>query len=132
MYCKNCGHEIDDNCKYCPDCGASQQNSSSFDYQYSSTEDFHTEPGYNSICIIGCVLACASVFINMFGTLSVAGLILSIIGLKKQRETQEKGKVFAIVGIAVSIATLVYTILAVLLFLGVTNTMTSMTGLSIL
>ena len=132
MYCKNCGHQIDDGSKYCPECGASQNTSFSSDYQYSGTPDYKNEARYNSVCIIGLVISAGSLFINMFGLLAVAGIIVSIAGLKSCKSRGEKGKVFAVIGIVIGIVSLLYTVLVILLFFGVTSTMTNMTGLSIL
>lgn len=132
MYCKNCGHQIDDGSKYCPECGASQNTSFSSDYEYSGTQEFKHEAGYNSVCIIGLVISIASLFINMFGLLAIAGIIVSIAGMKSCKSRGEKGKVFAVIGLVLGIVSLLYTILVVFLLLGVTSTMTDMIGVSIL
>lgn len=89
MYCKNCGQEIDDNADICIHCGVktgktTPQNSSS-----------------NTIAIVGFVL---SFFI------SIAGLVCSIIGLVKSKDCGGKGKGFAIAGIVIAAASMIFSI----------------------
>lgn len=86
MYCKNCGQQIDDNAVVCVHCGVGVR---------KVQEDTSNT---NTIAIIGFIL---SFFIT------IAGLICSIIGLKKANECDGKGKGFAIAGIAISLASMV-------------------------
>lgn len=132
MYCKNCGHQIDDNCKYCPDCGAPQPTSFSSDYQYTNPEEIKNDHGYNSVCIIGFVISCVSLFFNLFGLLAIAGIIVSIAGLKSCKNREEKGKVFAVIGIILGMVSLIYIIFITLFLFGFASNMTQMTGFSIL
>ncbi len=88
-YCKNCGNEIDENAVVCPKCGA-------------PTAKPSYEKQTNTIAIVGFIL---SFFI------AIAGLICSIIGYKKSRELDGKGKGFALAGIIISAAEIVLTVI---------------------
>ena len=84
MYCKNCGSQIDDKAVVCVNCGV-------------EVKKAQTETKTNTIAIVGFVL---SFFI------ALAGLICSIIGLKKVDECNS-GKGLAIAGIIISIVSMV-------------------------
>ena len=99
MYCNNCGKEIDDNAVVCPHCGSATEKLS------AAT----TPTAKNSLALVGLIL---SFFITL------AGLIVSIVALKrsKQPEYAGDGKGMAIAGIVVSavemgLAILLYIIL---------------------
>ena len=85
MFCKNCGSQIDDSAVVCPHCGAS---TGSFTGGGVSTTNEN-----NTMAIVGFIL---SFFV------AIAGLICSIIGLKRAPQFGGKGKGMAIAGIILS------------------------------
>lgn len=90
-FCPECGKQLNDNVVTCPSCGCPikevKQNNS------GSTE---TSP----LCLAGMVTGIVSFFIDFFGLVSAAGLIISIVGVTKANNS--KNKTFAIVGIICS------------------------------
>ena len=90
MFCKNCGTQIDDKAVICPHCGVPQE---------AQKEES------NVLAIVGFIL---SFFI------AVAGLVCSILGLKKAPELGGKGRGLAMAGLIISIICLV---LYVILFI---------------
>ena len=84
MYCNNCGSQIDDNAVVCIHCGAATPNAQQ---QEPATKQS------NTIALVGFIL---SFFV------ALAGLICSIIGLKRAPEYNGNGKGFAIAGIIIS------------------------------
>lgn len=119
MYCKHCGNQIDNGAKFCSSCGAKvseDEEVSPFDLPPSAPyrQSYYSPPppppppaqndstNENMIAVIGFVL---SFFI------SVAGLVCSIIGYQNaQKGGKYKG--FAIAGIAVSITSIVISVIA--------------------
>lgn len=101
MYCFKCGQQIDDNTNVCPYCGAYQTTHTTNTNQSSSQ--------YNLMCIIGFALSCISLLINPYGIFAITGIVLSIIGLVNARKRNENGRVFAILGIVIGAAALIYT-----------------------
>ena len=93
MYCRNCGQQIDDLAVMCVHCGAEVKR----DRPVQKT---------NTLAIVGFIL---SVFIP------IAGLICSIMGLKKVDDCGGKGKGLAIAGIVISI---INWILGIIIFMG--------------
>ena len=100
MYCKNCGNQIDDNAVYCIHCGASTGIQ-----QYGQPEQKQSSQS-NTLAIVGFIL---SFFIPL------AGLICSIIGLKRAPQFGGNGKGLAIAGIILS----AIAILAVIVLVGI-------------
>lgn len=89
MYCINCGQQIDDKAAVCIHCGVATKNVQA---------KKQSEETNNNMALIGFIL---SFFI------AIAGLICSIIGLKKVNECGGKGKGFSIAGIIISILNMV-------------------------
>lgn len=135
MYCHRCGHEIDENVSFCPYCGQKQEKSTP-KYQYSSAtqnsshefRDMADDAGrklalYNSMCLIGFGLSVLSLFTNNIA--GIVGLIVSIIGLRQQRGTNQKGKILAIVGIIIGGVQAAMTVFVLVMF---ALNMTAITG----
>jgi len=80
--CKECGKEISDTAKKCPNCGYEDKN--------------NTTSSDNSFGIIGMIIGFISFFLDFFGLVSATGLVFSIIGLTKSNKGNAK---FAIIGI---------------------------------
>ena len=69
---------------------------------------------YNGLSIAGFCVSCAAIFFNrtLFGLAGIAGLILSIIGLRQCNARGDKGRGLAIAGIVIGA---VLTLLVILL-----------------
>ena len=111
MRCKHCGFETQETFDRCPACGKLQS-----DPVEPETPPVREEPGIpeqaaepplNRSSIVGFSLGCAGFLISVFGLKSLAGLILSIVGLSELRFTKERGKGFAVAGIVVSCLSLI-------------------------
>ena len=98
MFCKNCGSNIDDNAVVCPRCGV----------QVGEVKP-KTEEG-NTIAIAGFVLA---FFIP------IAGLICSIIGRKRAKNSGAPYGGFALAGIIISAIDLVLSVVLIIIYISV-------------
>lgn len=139
MFCPNCGnHILDANASFCPNCGAklnsfaqdSAQSSARQDSQQDSQQSWYNQfnytppqqdctpcapsANYNGLSIAGFCVSCAAIFFNrtLFGLAGIAGLILSIIGLRQCNARGDKGRGLAIAGIVIGA---VLTLLVILL-----------------
>lgn len=81
MFCRNCGKEISDNAYVCPYCGV-------------KVAEERENATNNTMAVVGFVLS----FL-----IPIAGLIVSIIALKKSKEMDGTGKSLATAGIVISI-----------------------------
>ena len=115
MFCKHCGKEIQQGAAFCPHCGGLVENSAQsadpFDTPPASYNSAPSSPApapkptaapvpqKNTISTVGFVL---SFFIPL------AGLICSIMGLKKADECGGTGKGLAIAGIVISVLNMVF------------------------
>jgi len=126
MYCSNCGAQLSDAAAFCSKCGsptASRQGQ----YTQGNTYQQYTPPPYqqnvnkiNTMALVGFIVACASLLLNLWGIVGIAGLALSIVGFVQIKNTGENGKGFAIAGIViggVSVLYGFYTIVAAASFL---------------
>lgn len=95
MYCSNCGNQIDDNAVVCIHCGCATPNAQN----NQPAAQKPTES--NTLAIVGFVL---SFFI------AIAGLICSILGLKRVPEYNGNGRGLAIAGIVISSISMFLTI----------------------
>lgn len=142
MFCPNCGNRIlDANASFCPNCGAklnsfaqdSAQSSARQDSQQDSQQSWYNQfnytppqqdctpcapsANYNGLSIAGFCVSCAAIFFNrtLFGLAGIAGLILSIIGLRQCNARGDKGRGLAIAGIAIGA---VLTLLMIFVYAG--------------
>lgn len=90
-FCTNCGNELDDRAIMCPKCGVA----------LTQTTNASNGSSSNGMAIAGFVL---SFFIPLLG------LIFSILGLKRSKETNN-GKGLSTAGIIISCVTMVITII---------------------
>ena len=89
MYCKNCGHEVNDYAVICPNCGVATDN-------YMQAAKSNSAPAQkNTMALVGFIL-------SFF--MALPGLIISIIAYKnaKKPEFNGDGKSFALAGIIIS------------------------------
>ena len=66
----------------------------------------------NGKAIAGFVLGLISLMINFFWIPSILGIVFSAVGLAQISKSNQKGKVFAIVGLVASIVSIIFAILA--------------------
>lgn len=102
-FCTNCGNELDDRAIMCPKCGVA----------LTQTTNASNGSSSNGMAIAGFVL---SFFIPLLG------LIFSILGLKRSKETNN-GKGLSTAGIIISCITMVITlIIGIISFSAVSDT----------
>lgn len=104
IYCKTCGKEVNDQAVICPHCGCQL---------VAIVEPEKTEPAkkkINVLCIVGFVLFFVSLLLALYGTVAIAGLVLSIIGLVQANKNGERLKGLGIAGICVAAGSLIYTV----------------------
>lgn len=102
-FCTNCGNELDDRAIMCPKCGVA----------LTQTTNASNGSSSNGMAIAGFIL---SFFIPLLG------LIFSIIGLKRSKETNN-GKGLSTAGIIISCITMVITlIIGIISFSAVSDT----------
>lgn len=94
-FCTNCGNELDDRAIMCPKCGVA----------LTQTTNASNGSSSNGMAIAGFIL---SFFIPLLG------LIFSIIGLKRSKETNN-GKGLSTAGIIISCITMVITLIMVII-----------------
>lgn len=117
MFCKYCGGQIADGALFCPNCGAKQTSSNDSvqkeqytesNYQQATDYNENTsapqENRKNVMAILGFIF---SFFIPLLG------LIFSIIGLSKSKQTLS-GKGFAVAGIIISVVTMVINLITLI------------------
>lgn len=129
-FCPNCGNILNDNTTMCPKCGmqitqsnmTNSMNNMNTSGSMNTINTMNTAPssnGENNIAIAGFILS----FI-----IPIIGLILSIIGLKKSKETNN-GRGLSIAGIVISTIFTIISIIAIFLIfssaMSVTKTMTN-------
>lgn len=66
----------------------------------------------NGMAIAGFVLGLISLIINLFWIPSILGIVFSAVGLAQISKSNQKGKVFAIVGLITSAISIIFAILA--------------------
>lgn len=110
MYCKKCGNTIDEDTIFCPHCGEKQEDEPQNEKEQivEQTPVEPTKKSYNIFAVIGFAVAIISLFLNFFGLVGIAALIVSIIGYKKIEETAENGKRFAFAGMIIGAISVLY------------------------
>ncbi len=106
MFCKNCGKEIPDTAKYCPECGANQIEDTIVSNTSNTTlnnSESSLNPERSNFALLGFILGIISVFIGFKGILPIAAIILSIIGINECDKEHRPGKNFAIWGIVFAV-----------------------------
>lgn len=112
MYCKNCGKEVSDEAVICPNCGCA--------IVKIAVEREQVEPvtkrKINVLCLIGFILSTVSLFLSLYGSVAVAGLVLSVIGVVQSSRNNDKLKGLGIAGIPIAACSLIYTLYVLLIF----------------
>lgn len=113
-FCSKCGNELMEESVICPKCGCPVVNSESVfkqDNLNSGADDRAKDSSkgkYNLLSIIGIVLAGVSLLLNFWGIVGIAAVIISSIALVQIKNTNEKGKALAVVGISVGGFSILY------------------------
>ena len=107
MYCKICGNQISENSSFCGNCGASMNN----DILTQKTQQT------NMLSIIGLIVAGISIFLNFWGVVGIAAVILSTVALIQINKSGEKGKSMAICGISIGAFSILYGFIIIFLML---------------
>lgn len=116
MFCRKCGKEINDTALFCPHCGNASENAQPKQavapvvpvapVAPQPAPVAKKEEKDNWMALIG--LICSGLgalqIIPFIG--NVVGLILSIVGVKKSKELEGKGKTLGVIGIVISSITL--------------------------
>ncbi len=115
MYCLNCGKEIKEGSGFCPYCGAPQNGAPvSQNYEVPQSESpqpenpQNTNRPYNVLCIVGFAVSLISLILSFYGIVGIAGIVISVIGLVNCRQNNQRGTVFAIVGIVIGTLSILY------------------------
>lgn len=109
MYCSKCGKEFKEEAQFCPYCGQNIAMPSSFCEGYK-------EEKYNVCAIVGFVLSLVSLFISIYGIVNIVAVIVSAIGLKQIKETNESGSGLAIAGIIIGAISVAITLVVLVIF----------------
>ena len=137
MFCQKCGKEIPDDSAFCPKCGAqvnmAQPSGENSSFGYYANQAKQEVQKYNIWAIVGFAVAAVSFFLPGFFTLitGISALVMSIYALNQIKSTEEKGKVFAVLGIVFGAAFLLYGILCLFIVLGILGVYGSVLGYSL-
>ncbi|NMC56057.1 MAG: DUF4190 domain-containing protein [Eubacteriaceae bacterium] len=125
MYCKNCGSTLPDStsdgefCTYCGSkvtLGDAVQNQT---YQAANTAVSNVNPtATNTFAIAGFVLGLISWFLNLWGIIGTLAIVFSALGLSKLKLYNNKGKVFAIIGLISGICNVLYFVIRLIYIIG--------------
>lgn len=134
MKCANCGKEIADGAKFCPECGAAQgENDVKMKGETAqsagpSPQASNKVTEYNTMCIAGLVVSIISIFLNAYGIVGIAGIVISYLGFKKSKEEGKKGKELAIIGMVLGAYSAISGIAAIIYVLMIKNAVTGITA----
>lgn len=104
-YCPACGAQVAEDIQYCSSCGYNMNQQAQSAYQtanYNSTPISTTSTSSNGMAIAGFVVSLISLFLCC-GCISIVGLILSCIGLKRANQNNGAGKGLGIAGLIINI-----------------------------
>lgn len=124
MFCKNCGQEINDNAVICVHCGVAVTPAAVFSQPAESGAS-----KFNVCALLGFIFSIVGLVVDnsllfsdvnfsLFYALTIAGLVLSIIGAVKSKKLQN-GKGFGIAGIVISSVSLLIGLIIVLMAFGI-------------
>ena len=105
MFCKTCGQEVNDKAIICPSCGCKVNESE----ELAPTKVIANKK-INICCLLGFILALVSLLLALWGTVAIAGLVLSIVGLVQCSKGGYKLKGLGIAGVVVAVCSLIYTV----------------------
>ena len=112
MFCQTCGKEVNDQAVVCPNCGCALKDGVAVTENQSVQNE---KKKANIFCILGFVLSLVSLLITLYGTVAIAGLVLSIIGIVQANKSGERLKGLGIAGVCVAAGSLIYTLYVLIL-----------------
>ena len=104
-YCPACGAQVADGNQCCTTCGYNMNQQAQSAYQtanYNNTPISTTSTSSNGMAIAGFVVSLVSLFLCC-GCISIVGLILSYIGLKRAKQNNGAGQGLGIAGLIINI-----------------------------
>lgn len=113
MFCSKCGNRVSDGSRFCSTCGNALNSESQQQAQSFSTNNQISS--INTMSLVGFIVACVSIVINLYGVVGIVALILSVIGYNQVQTVNDKGKVFATIGIIIGIISTLYGLATVFL-----------------
>ena len=118
MFCRKCGKEMNDTALFCPHCGEKTANAAQpapvATYQQPAPVVKQEEKKDNWMALIGLICSALGALQIIPFVGNVVGLILSIIGVKKSKELDGKGKTLGVIGIVISSITLAIWLLGII------------------
>ena len=112
MYCKHCGHELNEKAVICTNCGFATDNF------MQTAKPANSQQQTNTLAIVGMICAIVgSIGGNFFLCIpSIVGLVLSFIGMERVKE-YKSGEGFAITGIIIgAISLMLWMIILMLIY----------------
>ena len=128
MKCSHCSNAIDGSRNYCPYCGHKVGSTTQVQKVDSNVVANTQSDRNNLLAVIGFTLGLLSWLVNPRFLISVVSIIISVIGIHQIRDTKEKGKTFAVLGIVFSIGSIIY--LSVMIYIGILDLSLLLAGLS--
>ena len=135
MFCKKCGKEIPDDSAFCPKCGAqvnmAQPSGENSSFDYYANQAKQEVQKYNIWAIVGFVLSLVPLIfpLGMFSlVVGTSAFVISIFAAKQTKATEEKGIVFAILGIVFGATFMLYGIICALVIFGLLGAYGSVLG----
>jgi len=102
MFCKKCGNQIDENAKFCPNCGYNLGNTEETVITHSIEKE--TKKKKTNICSILSIIFASIGIVPLLNILFVPiATILAIIGLATGKNTREKIKIVSVIMVIISI-----------------------------
>lgn len=125
MFCQKCGKEIPDDSTFCAGCGAqintAQASGAASSFNYYTNQVKTEARRYNVWAIVGFVLSLVPLIfpLGMFSlVVGTSAFVISIFATKQIKATEEKGIVFAILGIVFGATFMLYGIICALVIFG--------------
>lgn len=135
MFCQKCGKEIPDDSAFCPWCGAhtnaAQASGAASSFNYYTNQVKTEARRYNVWAIVGFVLSLVPLIfpLGMFSlVVGTSAFVISIFATKQIKATEEKGIVFAILGIVFGATFMLYGIICALVIFGLLGAYGSVLG----
>lgn len=97
--CEECGKEFSDTLNTCPHCGfrGARMNVNT---HYEPQQNNVTQ-SVDALCLAGGIVSICSFFLDFFGLVAITGIVLSVLGLERVKNTGANGKSWATAGIII-------------------------------
>ena len=127
MYCRHCGHEVDDNAKFCRNCGSNLQKDdgqpSAANEVTEATEITENRPPkvWRIFALVGkilgivCLVTSVIPFLNYVSLeFAIAGIVLSCLGRKAKTEATDRN---CLIGLILSIIAVVLSVIMIIVYI---------------